>query len=82
MWSALTVNRYMSMLVEAIREKISSECGKSMKFCLVLVYVMENIFSYGLNLKIEIGRNGCHLKNGRLWISINKMSKSHSNCNR
>jgi len=32
-----------------------------MKFCLVVVYVMENIFSYGPNLKIEIGGNGIHL---------------------
>jgi len=27
---------------------------------------MENIFSSGPNLKIEIGGNGSHLKNGRL----------------
>jgi len=35
-----------------------------MTFCLVVVYVMENIFSYGPNLKNEIGGNG-----SGLWIS-------------
>ena len=76
MWSALTVNRYMSMLVEAIREKISSECGKSMTFCLVVVYVMKNSFSYRPSLKIEIGGNGSHFKNDGRWISIKYFKKA------
>ena len=48
----------------------SSECGKGMNFCLVVVYVIENNFSYGPNLKIEIGGNCSHFKNGGRWISI------------
>ena len=42
--------------------KNSSECGKSMKFCLIVVYVMKNIFSYVPNLKIETGGNSGHFK--------------------
>jgi len=42
-----------------------------MKVCLVVVYVMENMFSYGPNRKIEIGGNCSHFKNGGRWISIN-----------
>jgi len=37
---------------------------------------MENIFSYGPNLKIEIGGNGSHFKNGGRWISIKYFKKS------
>ena len=46
-----------------------------MKLCLVVVYVMENINSYGPNLKIEIGGNGSHFKNGGRWISIKYFKK-------
>ena len=45
-----------TVIVQAIRADFkhnSSECDKNMKFCLVVVYVIENIFSYGPNLKIE-----------------------------
>jgi len=41
-----------------------------MKFCLVVVYIMENIFSYRPNLKFEIGGNGNHFKNDGHWVSI------------
>jgi len=64
-----------AILVEAIREN-SSECVESMKFCLVVVYVMENSFSYGPNLLIEIGVNGSHFKNDRRWISLKYFKKS------
>jgi len=37
---------------------------------------MENIFSYRLNLKIEIGGNGSHFKNDRRWISIKYFKQS------
>jgi len=33
-----------------------------MTFCLVVVYITENIFSYGHNLKIPISGNGSHLR--------------------
>jgi len=33
-----------------------------MKFCILVVHVMENIISYGPNLKIEIGGNDSHSK--------------------
>ena len=46
-----------------------SKSGKSMNICIIVVYVMENIFSYGPNLKIEIGGNGSHFKNGGRLIS-------------
>ena len=36
-----------------------------MTVCLVVVYVMENIFSYRPNLKTEIGGNGSHFKKWR-----------------
>ena len=35
-----------------------------MKRCMIVGYVMENIFSYGPNLKIEIVGNGGNFKNG------------------
>jgi len=35
----------------------SSECGKSMNCCIIVIQAMENIFSYGPNLKTEIGRS-------------------------
>ena len=41
-----------------------------MKCCIIVVFVMENIFSDRPNLKIEIGGNGGHFKNGEGWISI------------
>jgi len=37
---------------------------------------MENIFSYGSNLKIEIGGNSSHFINGRLWISLRYFKQS------
>ena len=36
---------------------------------------MERIFSYGPNLKIEIGVNDSQLKTGGRWISIKKNQK-------
>jgi len=41
-----------------------------MKFYLVVVYVMEIVFSYGPKLNIPICGNGSHFKNGGRWISI------------
>ena len=42
-------------LVQANREKKkTSQGGKNMNFCKILVYVMEIIFSYEPNLEIEI----------------------------
>ena len=41
-----------------------------MTFCLIVVYVIENIFSYVPNLKIETGGNSGHFKNDGGWISI------------
>jgi len=47
------------------------------EICLVVVYVMENIiFSYGHNLKIEIGGNGRRFKTGGHWISMKYFQKS------
>jgi len=37
---------------------------------------MENMFSYGPNLNIEIGGNGSHCKNGGRWIYIKYFKKS------
>ena len=37
---------------------------------------MQNIFSYGPNLKIEIGRNDGHIKNGVRWISTKYFKQS------
>jgi len=37
---------------------------------------MQNIFSYGPNLKIEIGGNGGHIKNGVRWISTKYFKQS------
>ena len=48
-------------IVQAIREKHTSECGKG----IIVVYVMNNILSYGPNLEIEIGGNCGHFKKGR-----------------
>jgi len=47
-----------------------------MKCCLIVIYVMENIFSYRPNLKIEIGGNGSHFKNDGCWISVKYFKKS------
>jgi len=47
-----------------------------MTFCLVVVYVMENSFSYRPSLKIEIGGNGSHVKNDGRWISIKYFKKA------
>ena len=47
-------------IVQAIREKHTSEGGKG----IIVVYVMNNILSYGPNLEIEIGGNGGHFKKG------------------
>ena len=55
-------------IVQAIRE--------NMKCCIIVVFVMENIFSYRPNLKIEIGGNGGHIKNGVRWISIKYFKQS------
>ena len=62
-------------MVQAIREKNCSDGGKSMQFCIVIVYAVENILSYGHNLKIEIGGNGGHLKHGGRWICIQYFKK-------
>jgi len=47
-----------------------------MKVCIIVVYVMESILSYGHNLKGEIGGNGRHFKNGGRWISIEYFKRS------
>ena len=49
-----------------------SKCDKSMNFCLVVVYVMKNISSYGPNLKIEIGGNDFY-KIFQIVIVIDKL---------
>ena len=44
-----------------------------MKFGIIVVYVMQNIFSYGPNLKIEIGGYGGHFKKTVIVIVIDKL---------
>ena len=63
-------------VIRAIREKNTWEVGQSMKFGKIVVYVMQNIFSYGPNLNIEIGGYGGHFKNGGRWISIKYFKQS------
>ena len=58
--------------------KNTSECGKSMKFGVIVVFVMENIYSYRPNLKNLIGGNGSHFKNGGCGF-LSNTSTCHSN---
>jgi len=55
----------------------SSECGISMKFCIIVIKVMEIVISYGPKLKIEICGNRSHIKNSGRWISIKYFKMSY-----
>jgi len=62
---------FMFTTVVAIREEIVQNAVRETKVSITVVYIMENIFSYGPNLTFEIGGNGSHFKNVLHYLYYN-----------